>query len=134
MAFDQVSNHFGVCFRGEDKTLGLEPCAQRLVVFDDAVVDHRQACTDMGMGVGLGRRAVRGPAGVGDAEMAVDLLRCAVFRQRRHPAHAAHPFQAAVDGDQPGRIVAAIFQSTQALEQDGNNVALRYRANNSAHD
>ena len=60
-------------------------------------------------------------------------LRRAGLCQAGHAADAAHPFEPAVESDQPGRIVAAVFQPAQAFEQDGDDVTLRNRADNAAH-
>ncbi len=47
-----------------------------LVVLDDAVVHHGEfAVADVGMGVGFGDAAVRGPAGVADAQARVEAFR-----------------------------------------------------------
>ena len=58
--------------------LGLQAALERLEVLDDAVVDDGQltVATNMGVSVDVGRRAVRGPAGVADAGLA---------RRRRTP-------------------------------------------------
>ena len=48
-------------------------CPQLFVIFDDAVVNHRDTMSaDVGVGIGLGRQSVRGPAGMGDTQHAVD--------------------------------------------------------------
>jgi hypothetical protein len=44
--------------------------AQRLEILDDAVVDQRHFARRMRVGVAGGRRAMGGPAGVGDADIA----------------------------------------------------------------
>jgi hypothetical protein len=81
---DQVGDHFGVGLALEHVAERGQFGAQFVVVFDDAVVDQRDARLfrrrrEVRVGVVRGRRAVRGPAGVGDAGEAlqvrfVDLL------------------------------------------------------------
>jgi len=69
---DAVRDHLGVGLGGELVTLARRLGAQLLVVLDDAVVDDRDAVPgDVRVGVALARHAVRGPAGVRDAEAAV---------------------------------------------------------------
>ena len=55
--------------------LGLELRADNAIVLDDAVVDEPDATAGvrMRMGVGLGRRPVRRPTGMGDADRALSL-------------------------------------------------------------
>ena len=48
--------------------VGDQLVAQRLEILDDAVVDQRDRPDDVRMGVADGRRAMRRPAGVGDAD------------------------------------------------------------------
>ncbi|MNY62550.1 hypothetical protein D3C86_1993820 [compost metagenome] len=63
---EQVDDDFGVGIGAELVAQVLELRAQLLVVFDDAVVHHRQlVAREMRVGVALARRAVGGPAGVG---------------------------------------------------------------------
>jgi hypothetical protein len=84
-AVDQVGDDLGVGLALEHVALGFERGAQRLVVFDDAVVHQRDAAGARALRIGAGavaemrvgvvhrRRAVRGPARVGDAGQAFDL-------------------------------------------------------------
>src|SRR5690606_18552368 len=68
----QVGDHFGIGFGSKDVAEICELFTQGAVVFDDAVMDDGQAFRNMRVGVVLGRFAVGSPAGVGDAQMAVD--------------------------------------------------------------
>ena len=67
---DQVREHLGVGLGLERVPLHLEHLPQRAVVLDDAVVHDgdRARAVDVRMRVALVRRAVRGPARVGDAD------------------------------------------------------------------
>ena len=71
---DEVGDDLGVGLGDELVALGGEFALQVEVVFDDAVVDDDDAAgaVAMGMGVLFGGPAVRGPAGVADAEGAVE--------------------------------------------------------------
>ena len=85
-ARDEVGDHLGVgVARQGDAGVG-EPGAQRGRVVDDPVVHDRHAAglVAVGVRVGVGRRAVGGPAGVADAGRAGEPL-----RQRR--GQVAHP-------------------------------------------
>ena len=71
---DEVGDDLGVGFGDELVALGGEFALEVEVVFDDAVVDDDDAAgaVAVGMGVLFGGAAVGGPAGVADAEGAVD--------------------------------------------------------------
>ncbi|MCY1361205.1 hypothetical protein D9M69_478640 [compost metagenome] len=110
------------------------------MVFDDAVVDQGDArlvvaqVREMRVGIVRGRHAVGGPAGVGDAGEAADLVLGNLFGQFGHSLRAARTAQMAVgiDGDAAG-IIAAVFQALEAFNKNGGDVALGDGANNAAH-
>ena len=118
---DQMGDDLGVGLRGEHVAPGHEFAAQGAVVLDDAVVHHHQVAGAVGVrvGVGLGGCAVGGPAGVpqtdgaGHADVLVDHgLQVGEF------AAGAVAHQPVVEPvDQPGRVVAAVLQPAQPLEQ-----------------
>ena len=65
MRVDEMNDHLGVGLGDEPVSLLLQPRAQGLEVFDDAVVHHRDLIVaDVGMRVGGCRRAMRRPAGM----------------------------------------------------------------------
>ena len=68
--FDEVREHLGIGLAAEDVAELEQACAQRGVVFDDAVVDDRDAsaAVQMRVRVGVGGRAVRRPASMPDAD------------------------------------------------------------------
>ena len=132
-----MRDHFGVGLRSERVAELGELLAQLLVVLDDAVVNDRDAVArDVRMRVALGGHAVRRPARVRDAEMAVD--RRLVQRFLQHPdladgAQAAN-LAAAIQDGKAGRVVTAVFEAAQAFDQDGNDVSISDRADDSAHE
>ena len=68
----QLRDHLGVRLRLELLAPGPQEVAQRVVVGDDAVVDHGELAgraRDVGVRVGRARRSVRGPACVRDARV-----------------------------------------------------------------
>ena len=83
-SLDQMREHLGVRLRLEHMALHLEHLSQGAVVLDDAVVHDRDRAGAVGvrMRVAFGRRAVRGPARVRDADRAVD--RMAVHHALEH--------------------------------------------------
>ncbi len=110
--------------------------AQGVVVFDHAVVHHRElsAFVEMRMRIVIRHAPVRGPARVTDADAAFDRL---VLDQRREICNAPHAladFDAAAiqRGDARG-VIAAIFQPAQPIEEDGSRVCFADVANNAAH-
>jgi len=88
---------------------------------------------------------VRGPAGVGDAGGAVQVLGGHLFQQFGHAGGAAGALQATLGRAVARRIkaggvhchtagvIAAVFEPLQALHKDGNDVARGYRADDAAH-
>ena len=86
------------------------------------------------MGVVHDRRAVRRPAGVGDAGAALRAVGVDVGGQLGHARRAARPAQLAVlvHGDAAG-VVAAVFEAAQALDQDRDDVARADGSDDSAH-
>ena len=74
-ARDEMADDFGVGLAVELAAFGDQLVAQRLEILDDAVVDQRHRPDDVRVGVADGRRAVRRPAGVGDADVAAERMR-----------------------------------------------------------
>jgi hypothetical protein len=124
----QVRDDLGVGLRAEDVPQRLQALAQRLEVLDDAVVDDGDLVgRDVRMGVGRGRRAVRRPTGVGDAGAGRQAARVSLRREVGHARGADHSLEAGrsprVDDRQPRRVVTAVFESADAVDQDRDDVA-----------
>ena len=80
------------------------------------------------------RGAVRGPARVGDAGAALHVVGVDAGGQLGHARGAARAAQPAVLVDRDAaRVVAAVFEPPQALDQDRNDVAGADRADDAAH-
>ncbi len=131
-----VGDRLGVGLRAEDVSLRLQLAAERIVILDDAVVsEHNFALSPLvRMGVGIGRASVCRPAGVTDAQCAMDWLR---FDERGEIAHASGPFADVevfliMDGDARA-VVPAVFEAVQPLEQKGGRVTITDIADNAAH-
>ena len=151
---DQMSDDLGVGLAGKGIAFGLQFSAQFFVVFNDAVVHqanaafalarlHAGARAEMRMGVVHRRCAMGGPAGVGNAGRALQATgrRVDLGHQLGHPLGAARALQTwrlahlrlrRVDRDAAG-VVTPVLQALQALDQDGNNIAARNRADDAAH-
>ena len=90
---------------------------------------------DVRVGVALARHAVRRPARVRDAEVAVRRVGVERVLQLPHLADGAQPLDVAgaVQHGDAGGVVAAVFEPPQALDEDRNDVALGDGTNDSAH-
>jgi hypothetical protein len=133
---DAMRNDLGVGLGIELVAAPLEVGAQLVVVLDDAVVHDGQAIArDVRVRVALARHPVGGPAGVRDADLAVSgtvrqgVIELAHLADRAQPGEVARAVQ---DGD-AGRVVAAIFEPSQSLHEDGNHVPLGDRSYDSTH-
>jgi hypothetical protein len=140
--FDEVGDDFGVGFGDELVALRGELVLEREIVFDDAVVDDDDAAgaVAMGMGVLFGGAAVRGPAGVADAEGAVERMLAQNLFEIGELAGSAAQFKRglrrAADGD-ACRVIAAIFEPAQPLNDDRDHLLFPYIADvtdDAAHD
>ena len=132
-----MGNDFGVGVRAEGVAARRDIVAQLLVVLDDAVVHDRDAgVADVRVRVALRRLAVRGPAGVGDAEKAGQgfarqrALQALDLADRTDPVHMA----VTVEHRDARRVVAAVFQAFEAVDQDRQNVSVCNGANDTAHE
>jgi len=133
---EQMGDHLGIGLGHETVTLLLQLGAQFGVVLDDAVVHHRHPlAAHVRMGIALGGDAVGGPAGVGDAQLAMDGIGIEALLQRGHLAHgtdALQPSRFVADGD-ACRVVAAVFQAAQPFHQYRGDVPAANGANDSTH-
>src|SRR5712692_5259378 len=134
---DEVRDDFRVGFGGELVSFGDQLLLEREIVLDNAVVhDHDSAAAvAMGMGVLFGGAAVGGPAGVSDAVGAVERLEADHFFEVPQLAFGAADLQAfAVSGDRDSRrVVAAILQLSEALNDDGDDLLLAHISHDAAH-
>jgi len=133
---DPVGDDLGVGFRGKLVALALRFFAQLFVILDDAVVDDRDAVLgDVRVRIPLARHAVRGPAGVRDPETAVGRVCVECILQLADLAHRAQALDVvrAVQHGDAGRVVPAILEASQALDQDGDDVTVGDGSNDSAH-
>ncbi len=134
---DQVGDDFGVGLGLEDVAFHLQLFFERQVVFDDAVVHYDEIALAVAVRVGVlfGRPAVSGPTGVADAEGAVHRVHPDRFFQVAEFALGAayrQLFVITVDR-KPGRIVAAVFQTLQPLQDNRDRTMRSDIADDAAH-
>ena len=118
---DQVGQRFGVGVGAEAMTGALQCGAQGIGVLDDAVVHDGDslATVDVGMGVAGGRRAVGGPTRVRDAARPDHRrARQFLFQGADAAGELAHLDPTTVLHGDTRRIVAAIFQSPETLDEN----------------
>ena len=90
----------------------------------------------MRMRIGLGYAAVRGPAGVADADMAAQAGCLGCVFHLLYTAHTAHTLNHALlrAHRNTGRIIAPILQPLQAVGEKIHHILLgAHRAHNTAH-
>ncbi|MNV05474.1 hypothetical protein D3C71_958130 [compost metagenome] len=153
VAVHQVGDDFGVGLAHKHIAACLQRLAQFFVVFNDAVVHQGYAACALGLrvcasavaevrvGVVHGGRAMGGPAGVGNAGGTVDVFGGHLLQQLSHAGGAAGALQACrarcIEAGGMYRhaagVIAPVFKPLQALDEDGNDVARRDRADDAAH-
>ena len=134
---DEVGERLRVGLGGELVTALLEPVPELAEVLDDPVVDDRDlaGAVDVGVGVQVVRPAVGRPAGVRQPDRRV---RRPVGDRRLEVGQLAGPLldeQVAVlvDERDPGRVVAAVLEALQALDEDGARLTRTGVADDAAH-
>ena len=136
LALDEVRDDLGIGLRDEPMAFGFELTLQVEVILDDAVVhdDDPSRAIAVRVRVLLGRTAVRRPPRVADAVLAVDRVDRDGFLQPRQLAGAAPQLDRAVadDGD-ARRVVAAILQAAETVDQDRKDLLLADIPDDPAH-
>lgn len=142
LLLDEVGDDLGVGFGDEPVAFGGELFLEGEVVFNDAVVDDDEGASAVAVRVGvfLGGAAVGGPSGVTDAEGAVNRIVGDYGLEVAELAGGAAELQRAVsvgggsagDGDSGG-VIAAVFETAQTFDDDGDDRLRTDVTNNSAH-
>ena len=133
---DQMGEHLGVRLGVKNMALLFKLRPKRKVVFDDAVMDQHQApaLVKMGVGVLVGHAAMGRPTGMADAQIPVRGTCRNDFRKVGDPSDGLPHFEASsVKSGDARRIIAAIFETTQTIEQDRNGVCPADITNDAAH-
>ena len=115
---DEMRDDFAVGLGRELGALGFQLAAQLAEVLDDAVVHDGEPVGRVRMRVVLGRPAVRRPAGVADADRAVERLARELCFQILELAFGAPARQHAVlERRHAGGIVAAVLEALERFDQ-----------------
>ena len=115
---DKVADHFRIGLAQKYAPFRNQLVAQRLEILDNAIVDQRDIANDMRMSVILRRRTMRGPAGVGNADVARERLHPELAREIAELALGAAARNGTVfqRGD-AGAVITAIFEALQLIDQ-----------------
>ena len=134
LARHQMRDDFRVGLRIEGVAVAGQFLAQLREILDDAVVDDGDAVGEMRVRIGLVRHAVGGPAGVADADGAVQRLALQPALQIDQLAlgPAARQF-APLDRGHAGGIVAAIFEALERIHDERRHRRMAHDADYSAH-
>src|SRR4051812_22287644 len=116
-----MREHFGI--GGRPKVVTLKPLPEAFVVFDDAVVNHRNsaALVPVRMRIFIRRRPMRRPARVAEAELSVQWF----GGQEPAETFVDFPFSfpgqelAAAHHTEAGAVVTTIFEPPQTFDDDG---------------
>ena len=133
---DQVGEDLGVGLGLENMASFFELRPKRQVVFDHAIVheDEAPALVEVGMRILVGYAAVRRPARMADSEMAMRRTVRNDLCQIGDASDGLPHFDAsAIDGGNARRIIAAVFQAPQAVQEDRNRVCPADITNDAAH-
>ena len=138
LALDEVRDDLGVGLGDERVPFLLQLALQIEVVLDDPVVDDDDAARcSRGAGWAFSSvgPAVRRPAGVADAVVALERLRGDDVLEVRQLAGAAPQLDRAVAHDRDARrIVAAILEPPEAVDQDRQDSLATDVADDAAHE
>ncbi len=137
IALDQVDDRLRVGLRLEDRALVGEFLAQVEVILHNAVVDHDHlpGVADVWMGVPAVGHPVGGPTGVADPDLAMDGRTVHQGGQAsKFTGIAADLYAAILQHGQAGRIIAAIFQSSEAVQDDRCGILRADVSHDSAHE
>ena len=134
----QLGHHLGVRIGVECDAQLLQVLLQLQIVLDNAVVDQGDLAVlaDMGVGVGVVGLAVGGPAGMANAQSALQ-IGAAVDHVGEHLETALGLFHLEAAGlrahRHAGGVVAPVLHPGKALQQDRGGRLPAHKSNNSAH-
>ncbi len=129
-----MDHHFGIGLAFKHPPAGDQFVTQFLEILDNAVVHQRHQRGGVRVGIGLRRRTVGGPAGVGDADMARRRIALQLQHQIGELAFrpAAHQFPAR-DGADARTVIAAIFHPLEPIDKALRDGLVADNTDNSAH-
>jgi hypothetical protein len=133
---DQVAEYLGVRLGAESVALGQKEFFDADVVLDDAVVDQRDfpVTADVWVGVCVGDSAMGGPACVANPRGAGEFECPRRLDESFHPASFLGELEAAaVLCGHPRRVIAAIFQTLESLQDDSRGLLFADVSDDAAH-
>ncbi len=131
---DKVADDFGIGLAFEGAAVGDQLVAKRLEILDDAVVDESNGSDDVRVRIAHRRRAMRSPSRVGDPDPSAKRLGLQFPLQVVELALGPATLERAVfKRADARRVVAAIFEPLEPVEQPPGNILVTDDANNSAH-
>ena len=134
LAGDEMGDDLGIGVARERGPFRHELSFQLVEVLDDAVMHHRHLLRHMRVRICLDGLAMGGPARMPDACIAEERGRSQPIFQIAQLALGAPPSEMPIlDGRHAGRIVAAIFESLQRVDELCRDRSLTEDANNAAH-
>ena len=122
MAGDEVGQDLRIRIRSVFDPGLCQFLLKRMIIFNNPVVDDKDflLLVPMGMGIFFGRLPMGGPAGVcntctpGNGQT-VDLC----LQINNTPRRPVKAYLSSILHRQTGRVIAAVFQPSQALQEDG---------------
>ncbi len=134
--FEKVCYDFGVGIRLEDMAFVDQLLLERHVVFDDAIVydDKMVVAVAMRMGIPIRRLSVRRPASMPDADVTGKRMLLQGCFQICQTAFLLFDGNRAfvIDGD-TSRVIAAIFEASQPINQKAGRFAAAHITYNTTH-
>jgi len=131
---DQMGDNLGIGFAFEFPSAAAQLFAKAFEILDNAIVDEGDVLCGVGMRIVGGRRPMRGPAGMGDTDIAGGIV-LAQYRDQigKLALGPAANQLTVVDRADPGAVIAAIFHPFQPVDQTIRDWLLANYSNNSAH-
>src|SRR4051812_20304951 len=122
---NELGQNFSIGLRKESMAAACQFLAKGGVVFDNAIVNKRQFARtiDVRMRIGITGQSMRGPARVADPERSLNRLFPKQLSETGDAADAFANLQAVVvKGAKAGRVISAILQPAQAIDEQWRRV------------
>ena len=131
-----MSYHFRVRFRLENVAFFHKVLFQSQIVFNNTIMNHHKMvmAVSMRMGISVGRLAVSSPAGMSNADMALERMLFQLVFQ----IHQAALLFLNVDfsifiNRNACRIISSVFQAAESVNQKIRGISTAYITYNTAH-
>ncbi len=132
---DEVGEDFGI--GGGAELVAFEMFFEPFEILDDAIVDDGDfaALVEVGMAIVVGGRSVCGPAGMAEAENTFDGMGWKQLGEAFVDLAFFLPDVdfAVLEDSEPGTVIAAIFESTEAFDENRGRLFLSDVTNDAAH-